>query len=437
MSIILLACNSPASANIRVATYYLCIVDATSPPPTSWDVDSLTAVIREQARGAPSGSKDTDTSHGPNAYVAARDLDASSGPPAVLQVNRLNRSELFLAASLLAVILNHFGLAFNTRYKIFVCSPGNCGFGLTIDQILGILQSKEIKKGLLKAQYAWKEGDVAHTAHRKISPTQDFERELVSSLIADERSGVKSPDDLPRAAQMADGTEWKETSASWPVPGQVGQVKGVRIVSEAYMCGACRTFCGVTGRAVETHRAASGCGRGQRIAQLKIAAVQTLLSDRMWSRYFQVPTGDAELIAPPSVSPAELLRKSKEDIIGPELHEKLAKEDELRRQSIPSAFIDTGATLFLDCFDREEVRSRAHIPRLDSKLSRYMKRLHTLHVASLENDVELAKGSHPAVITALTEGASMTLLTALRGLGRASRPKPFTIPANLRQYRAR
>ncbi|KAJ7312687.1 hypothetical protein DFH08DRAFT_821849 [Mycena albidolilacea] len=48
MSISLLACNSPASANIRVATYYLYIVDATSSPPTSWDVDSLTAVIREQ-----------------------------------------------------------------------------------------------------------------------------------------------------------------------------------------------------------------------------------------------------------------------------------------------------------------------------------------------------------------------------------------------------
>ncbi|KAJ7883755.1 hypothetical protein B0H13DRAFT_2537998 [Mycena leptocephala] len=37
----------------RVATYNLCIVDATSPPPTSWDVDSLTAVIREHAREQP------------------------------------------------------------------------------------------------------------------------------------------------------------------------------------------------------------------------------------------------------------------------------------------------------------------------------------------------------------------------------------------------
>ncbi|KAJ7784819.1 hypothetical protein B0H14DRAFT_3506970 [Mycena olivaceomarginata] len=52
-----------------------------------------------QRASTPSGSKDTDKSHGLNTYVAARDLDASSGPPAVLQVNR---GELFIAAFLLA-----------------------------------------------------------------------------------------------------------------------------------------------------------------------------------------------------------------------------------------------------------------------------------------------------------------------------------------------
>ncbi|KAJ7866020.1 hypothetical protein B0H14DRAFT_2573574 [Mycena olivaceomarginata] len=128
MSFIMLACNSPASANIRVATYYLCIVDATSPPPTSWDVDSLTAVIREQARGTPSRSKDTDTSHGPNTYVAARDLDASSGPPAVLQVNR---SELFIAAFLLAGTK----ITANLRLLTSIAGPSRPPSQAAIDEI--------------------------------------------------------------------------------------------------------------------------------------------------------------------------------------------------------------------------------------------------------------------------------------------------------------
>ncbi|KAF7326448.1 hypothetical protein MVEN_02615400 [Mycena venus] len=58
-----------------IATYHLCIIDANSPLPTTWDVDSLTAVIREQGREHPERQQRHRYIPWPEymVYVAARD----------------------------------------------------------------------------------------------------------------------------------------------------------------------------------------------------------------------------------------------------------------------------------------------------------------------------------------------------------------------------
>ncbi|KAJ7791775.1 hypothetical protein B0H14DRAFT_2624686 [Mycena olivaceomarginata] len=76
MSLILPACNPPESANILIATYHLCIVDTNSPLSTSWDVDSLSAAIREQAREHLERQQRRQYISWPEymVYVAARDM---------------------------------------------------------------------------------------------------------------------------------------------------------------------------------------------------------------------------------------------------------------------------------------------------------------------------------------------------------------------------
>ncbi|KAJ7440488.1 hypothetical protein B0H11DRAFT_2099243 [Mycena galericulata] len=323
--------------------------------------------------------------------------------------------------------LQKYGLYFNTLYRIFVCSPNECGSGVAINQVSAHLGAETFLKGLVKYGTKWVEEEEphTHTGPRKLDKNSDaLHDELVRALVEDPASGVTGLQDLVCTTTMTEAS-WKASASSRLAAGQSGPVAGLKIFDQAICC----KYCG-TGGVTERSLGKDQCGRrNERNKILKGRYVQTILSERNWRIFFDLPgytPALADTPPPPPVDLADLLRQRKAALIGPALDSKWTKTQELRSASVSPAFHDTGVPAFVRCFNAVKIRKRIKLPRLDGNLSGPLEYLHRLNTLTAEEDVQLASDAHPSVLTALTAGK------------RSSNPqrsaKPFSVPLNLKPY---
>ncbi|KAJ7738595.1 hypothetical protein B0H16DRAFT_1694756 [Mycena metata] len=322
--------------------------------------------------------------------------------------------------------LQKYGLYFNTLYRIFVCSPDECGSGVAINQVSAHLGAKSFMKAHVKCGSKWVEKEVPHTSHKKLDKDSDALRdELVRALVEDPASGVAGLQDLVCTTGMT-AQQWKASASARLAAGQSGPVAGLRIFDQAICCRHCRAG-GVASRSLEQDK----CGKPhERKKILHDRYVQTMLSDRDWRFFFDVP-GDtpapalaADTPPPAPVDVVDLLHRRKAALIGPD--SQWTKTQELASTSVSPAFHDTGVPAFVRCFDPIKIRQRTNLRRLDGNLHGPLERLRRLNTLTAAEDVQLAKDAHPSVLTALTAGK------------RSSNPqrsaKPFSVPLNLQPY---
>jgi hypothetical protein len=262
-------------------------------------------------------------------------------------------------------VLEHYGVSFNTLYKLLICT--SCGEGFPLRSLYTHLAKDGAnRQNWDSALRCWKKTAVVYENHTsgRLETRNKFKVKIIKSLIS---AGYIAEEGEIRDADSS--TSWKDL----PLPGFTGtlrpQVAGLRTFHQATQCAVPDSsgglICGYISTSMKSFRnhLSKYHGRGH-ITERQEVVAQTLNEDWGWQEYFEV-SPEAPSTFDQTINPNDPIDASGFNLEAAHglLHQTTATYmdeldvvPDLDIRTILPVFVETGIDQFIQQFNRKNFR---------------------------------------------------------------------------------